>query len=186
MQMLDRLALSLVSLPESTYDLILILSDVDGSSTTSHTLFSQDVFRRLFLSLKAGGKIQTQSGRLMFPDHVHKEAVFAGFVVGDETLTKPGELDTQPVPLRLGKKQGAKAMTNAAGTGAVTLNSNGEKLSILGTSPRLNGVGYMNGDEEDSDEELIDENTLLCEEDMKRPIVQRKLHRPLRLSVVLM
>src|SRR5277367_151668 len=47
MQMLDRLSLGLVSLPESTYDVIIILSDADGTRRESQNFLSRQVFALL-------------------------------------------------------------------------------------------------------------------------------------------
>ena len=173
-QMLDRLALSLVYLPESTYDLILLLADADSTTRESHSLYSYDVFRHLYLALKAGGKVQSQEGRLNLSNAASKEAIFAGFVMGDEEIMKPDEKDTQSIPLRLGKKKNAAATTSALGTGAVALNVNGKRENGLDTHRLPAGVGYDSGHEDDSDDELIDENTLLDEADMKATVIQRK------------
>ncbi|RAL59375.1 hypothetical protein DID88_006864 [Monilinia fructigena] len=62
LQMLDRLSAGLVTLPESTYDLVLILSDADGTRTESTELLTRDVFGKITQALKAGAKLQAQDG----------------------------------------------------------------------------------------------------------------------------
>ena len=111
------------------------------------------------------------------------EAILAGLAVDGDDIVKPHQKDTGSVPLRLGKKAEAKATTSALGTGAVTLNLNGKRKNGPTDISQPPGVGFVNFDDDfneldldadDSDDELIDENTLLDEEDMKRPVVQRK------------
>ncbi len=82
------------------------------------------------------------------------------------------------VPHGLGIKSEGSA---AAATGPVSLNLNGKRKNGPPDSAQLAGVGFvdfsddLDGPEvEDDDDELIDEDTLLDEEDMKRPVVQRK------------
>src|SRR5437762_4457142 len=47
LQMLDRLSLGLVTLPEATFDLVLILTDADGSRTESLKLLTRDIFAKI-------------------------------------------------------------------------------------------------------------------------------------------
>jgi len=62
LQMLDRLAAGLVTLPASTYDLVLVLTDADGTRHQSTQLLSRNVFSKMVQALKAGGKLQAQDG----------------------------------------------------------------------------------------------------------------------------
>ncbi|KAG8528040.1 uncharacterized protein KY384_006956 [Bacidia gigantensis] len=185
-QMLDRLSLALVSLPESTYDVILLLAGVPDQQQETSDLLSQVVLQRVVKSLKPGGKIQGQWGRFPDNENQRREAILSGLVIEGNEMTRPLH-DTRSVPLRLGKKNNTKATTNAAGTGAVTLNINGKRKNgpLTGTIPA--GVGFVDFsddlgepdvDAQDSDDELIDENALLDEEDMKRPVVQPPECRP--------
>ena len=64
MQMLDRLSLGLVSLPESTYDLILVLTDADGTRKESQNLLSRDMLALLIKTLRPGGRLRSQDGQL--------------------------------------------------------------------------------------------------------------------------
>lgn len=181
-QMLDRLSLSLVSLPEATYDIILVLTDADSTRAESKRLLSRDVLAKLVRALKPGGKLQSQNGAFATEDEQERrEAIFAGLIVEGPDLVKPDYEPTQSVPLLFGKSQGgAAAVTSAAGTGAVSLNLNGKRKNGPSESTAPNGVGYVDfGDDfgtpevDGSDDDLIDEDTLLDEEDLKRPVFQR-------------
>src|SRR6201996_1143408 len=55
LQMLDRLALGLVSLPQSTYDVIIVLCDADGSRRESQNLLNRDLMALLVKALNNGG-----------------------------------------------------------------------------------------------------------------------------------
>lgn len=184
-QMLDRLSLSLVSLPEATYDIILILADADNTRAESKKLLNRDVLSRIVLSLKPGGRLKSQDGRFATDDaEERREAIFAGLLVEGDDMVKPDHTATQSVPLRVGKNKsnGGTATTSTVGTGAVSLNLNGKRMNGPPTSIQPAGVGFVDfsddlgtpeGDDDD-DDDLIDEDTLLDEEDLKRPIVQRK------------
>lgn len=183
--MLDRLSLSLVSLPDSTYDTIIILSDVDATRSESQSLMNRDVLAMIQKALKPGGRLRSRDGGFARTEGVERtEAILAGLMVeGNDGMIKPNYEATQSVPLRLGRKKGggaATALTSAAGTGAVTLNLNGKRKNgpPVGTQP--NGVGFVDFSDdfdapiEEDDDELIDEDTLLDEDDLSRPIIQRK------------
>lgn len=183
-QMLDRLSLSLVALPESTYDLVMILLDADNTRSESQKLLSSELLSRIVRSLKPGGQLQSQDnafGSIQDSDE-RREAIFAGLILQDHKLVKPDYGSTQSVPLRLGKKAegGAAATTSAAGTGAVSLNLNGKRKNGPPDTTQPAGVGFVDFSddldaplEEYDDDDLIDEDTLLSDEDLSRPIVQR-------------
>lgn len=184
-QMLDRLSLSLVSLPESTYDIILILADADNTRSESHKLFNSEVLFRIAKALKPGGKLRSQDGKFASDNaEERREAIFAGLVVEGVDMVKPNYEATQSVPLRFGKKKdegGAAAVTSPAGTGAVSLNLNGKRKNGPPDNTHPAGVGFVDfsddfgAPEEDDDDDLIDEDTLLDDSDLARPVVQRKL-----------
>jgi len=188
LQMLDRLSAGLVTLPDSTYDLILILTDADGTRSESTSLLGRDVFSRIVQALKAGGKLQAQHGT--FGQDTtgveHREAILAGLVVEDSAMVKPGYSASEAVPLRLRRKDKGAAVSNAGpavATAAVPLNGKRKSMDMAQNKPA--GVGFVDfsddfGDpmitgEDDDDDELIDEDTLLTEEDMKRPVNIRRL-----------
>ena len=189
-QMLDRLSLSLVSLPDVTYDVIMVLADADSTRTESKKLLNRDVLSCIVRSLKPGGTLKSQDGRLATDDtEERREAIFAGLLVEGHDLVKPDHAATQSVPLRFGKNKsgGGTATTSAVGTGAVSLNLNGKRMTGPLASMQPAGVGYVDFSDDfgtpdvDDDDDLIDEDTLLDEEDLKRPVVQRKSLMPVHL-----
>ena len=183
--MLDRLSLSLVSLPDSTYDAIIILSDIDATRSESQSLINRDVLAKIVKALKPGGRLRSQDGAFARTEGVERtEAILAGLMVeGGDGMVKPNYEATQSVPLRFSKKKSegpASALTSAAGTGAVTLNLNGKRKNGPPVNTQPNGVGFVDFSDdfdapiEEDDDELIDEDTLLDEDDLSRPIIQRK------------
>jgi len=182
LQMLDRLSAGLVTLPDSTYDLILILTDADGTRTESTQLLGRDVFWRIVQALKAGGKLQAQDGT--FGKDVEsvelREGILAGLVVEGDGMAKPDYSASEAVPLRLRRKEKNGAVSNAGpAVETATVRLNGKRKSVDMTQSRPAGVGFVDfsddfGDPmitgEDDDDELIDEDTLLTEDDLKRPV----------------
>lgn len=199
MQMLDRLNLGLVSLPESTYDLIMVLSDADGSRKESQTLIGRKVFELLVKALKVGGLLKSQDEQFGTTDLSEKnEAILAGLSYEEgKGFVKP-DFAAAVVPLRLNRKNGgttgvAKAAgglenTNANGSVSLPLNGNGKRKSIDISNDVPAGVGFDDGTlnefEEGSDDELIDDDELLDDEDLKGPVKIRKSHKP-HLSVII-
>lgn len=141
---------------------------------------------KLYEALKVGGRLRSQDGKLGSVDGQEKtEAILAGLIIDSDGLKKPDTGGSQTVQLRFGKK---KANAN----GAVPVNADGSvplnfkrKSSTFDSAPivpaQTNGVGFVDfSDDLDEmitgeDDELIDEDDLLTEEDLARPIVQRKL-----------
>lgn len=149
LQMLDRLSAGFVPLPAATYDLVLVLTNADGSlRSEALQLLSRDVFTALMPSMKAGAKLQLQSGSLSEGDA--REAVLAGLVLKDGAFEKPA-YQGGSVPLRFGKKKNKPAASTTA------------------PAVQENAVVQIN-----NDDELIDEDGLLSEDDMKRPVQQRE------------
>lgn len=187
-QMLDRLSLSLVSLPDSTYDIILILLDADARHLESQQLLTRDVLLKIIQALRPGGRLQFQDRDLAFQgSDLRREAIFAGLVVDSNGLVKPNHDSTQAVPLRFGKKKAGNGISSAAAlpnTDALPLPLNGKRKNGATEPIRPAGVGFIDfsddfdvpADEygaEDDDDDLIDENTLLDDDDLSRPIIQR-------------
>ncbi|KAL2118543.1 hypothetical protein VTJ04DRAFT_8203 [Mycothermus thermophilus] len=179
LHMLDRLAAGLVSLPASTYDLILILTDPDGlrRSEAAALLADRAVWSRLVPAIAPGGKLKGEYpafGREEGEEKeaaVRREAVLAGLVVaeGGEGFVKPEYAEEEVVPLKLtfGKKKDNNTSTAAAAAPA--------KEEQKPTAPA--GVGFVDFSDDldldaEDDDNVIDEDTLLTEEDMRRPIQQ--------------
>jgi len=195
-QMLDRLALGLVSLPQSTYDLILILTDASGNTTESSDLLDRNVLGRLVESLKTNGKLQSQDSSI--GQKVTTEGILAGLVQepSGTGLQKPAP-SSGAVKLSFGKKKNAKADA-AAVPANPTEAANKESQSLAGVK-RPMGVGfvdfsddfgYNDGEEyipskaELMDDDMIDPDTLLTEEDRLRPVNIRKCFPFLQWDVV--
>lgn len=186
LHMLDRLAAGLVTLPAATYDLVLVLTDPDGSrrAEAAALLAGRGVWARLAPAIKAGGRMRSEDGSLgaggggggTSPEG--REAVLAGLVAVDDGdgFTKPEYAEEEVVPLRfgLGKKKDAAAVAVAvavsgAGAGA---GQNGVR-SVAAPA----GVGFVDFSDDldldaEDDDDVIDEDTLLTEEDLRRPIQQ--------------
>ncbi|KAL8702194.1 MAG: hypothetical protein Q9224_000109, partial [Gallowayella concinna] len=181
-QMLDRLALALVNLPSSTYDIVLVLLDADNSRTESSNLLTSSVLSTIVRSLKPGGTLTSQDGTLADTESSERsEAIFAGLVIENGNMVKPNYSAADSVPLRIGKQKvdgGAVATTSPAGTGAVSLNLTGKrKNGPAEEAPAPAGVGFvLPGDDLDmdgqDDDELLDEDDLLSDEDMRSTVIQ--------------
>ena len=189
-QMLDRLSLSLVHLPDTTYDIVLILLDADQTRTESSRLLTSSVLQLIVKSLKPGGTLTSQDGTLADTESSERsEAIFAGLVIENSNMVKPNYSATDSVPLRLGKQKadgGAMATTSPAGTGVVSLNLTGKRKNgpVEDSTAAPAGVGFdLPGDDldgnDDDEDELINENDLLSDEDMKTTLIQRTPSPPL-------
>lgn len=163
LQMLDRLGAGVVTLSPNTYDSVLLLTDTDGSQhTEALQLLSRNIYARLVPSMKVGARLQTQDGR--FGASESKEAVLAGLVEKDGGFEKLDDEEEVVIPLRLGakKKNGAPPVAAPPVQATVTLDTS----------------DLLDVDDDDDDDDLIDENTLLSEEDLKRPLPQRESSSP--------
>lgn len=190
-QMLDRLALGLVSLPAATYDLILLLTDADGAR--AHKL-ERAVIERLAPSLKPDGRLSAQSGELNGAEQT--EGILAGLVAEGGGLVKPKAAAEQTVKLSFGKKKKADAAAvpanpveavNTAKRKSQDISANGDGTGAVKATPA--GVGFVDMsddfgvDYEDEDMEMeipsneeleraerIDPDSLLTEEDRQKPL----------------
>ncbi|KAI1995645.1 electron carrier [Ophidiomyces ophidiicola] len=185
LQMLDRLAAGLVALPESTYDIVMLLADADGR-TSPTPLMDRGVLQSIVRTLRPAGKLKSDSGAFASPAASERtELILAGLVFDDTGgLMKPDYGSQAAVPLRLGKKKVTNGVVNDTSPAATEVTT----VKKTNGDSAVSGMGFVDfsddftvlGDEDglEDDEELIDEDTLLDEEDMRRPIVQPPECRP--------
>ncbi|KAF2847973.1 Anamorsin [Plenodomus tracheiphilus IPT5] len=188
LQMLDRIAAGLVNLPTATYDVILLLTDADGTTREAHKLLTRDVMNRMFGALKVGGLLKSQGGA--FQGTERTEAILAGLTETADGMAKPEQAESVSIPLKFGKKKAANGVNGTNGTSgavnptaSVPLNLNGKRDQPEPVKPF--GVGFVDfGDDFDDpiitgeDDDLIDEDDLITEEDMARPVLQPPECRP--------
>jgi hypothetical protein len=190
LQMLDRLALGLASLPDSTYSNIIILAGGDESFSESLKLINRETFTQIIKSLRRGGYIYSQDAdrALAAGAFDHNEAILAGLIqVDNGKYMKPDTEVMQAVPLRIGRKHnllaGASRLEKSAAGHQFPPRvfedrslSGDDTVSAVG-SQNLQGnivsAAAMDNDE-DSDDELINEDNLLDDSELSAPIIQRK------------
>ncbi|KAE8152202.1 Fe-S cluster assembly protein dre2 [Aspergillus avenaceus] len=157
LQMLDRLSAGFVSLPADTYELVLVLAGEEALQ-----LLGRDVYKVLVPAMKAGAKLQLQNGILNAGNAL--EAVLAGLVEKDGAFEKAAQ--EAAVPLRLGGRK-KKDKQNEAQNGTQNGVQNGTSNGVQNGA--TNGV-QMFDPAADNGDELIDEDELLSDEDLKRPL----------------
>lgn len=161
LQMLDRLSAGFVSLPATTYDLVLILTDTDGSRRSEALqLLTRDVYTTLVPAMKPGAKLQTQDSALNASEAM--EAVLAGLIQSTNGFEKPNFEPTAAIPLKFGLKKKNKATPPAAVPSIPT-----------GFAAPIGIDAPTTSHDRDDEDELINEDTLLTEEDLTRPIKPR-------------
>ncbi|KAK1584815.1 anamorsin family protein [Colletotrichum navitas] len=171
LQMLDRLLAGHISLPASTYDLVLVLTDADGSRVESTRLLSdRAVLSAVADALKPSAELKAQDGGNLANDPaVAREAVLAGLVTATAGgFTKPDYGEDQVVTLSFGKKKSAPASD-----GSVPLGGSGRPTIAPPVSAPPAGVGFVDFSDDldmDGDDDLIDEDTLLTDADLSRPL----------------
>jgi hypothetical protein len=177
LQMLDRIAAGLVNLPASTYDVVLLLADADGTTRESHKLLARDVMNKVVDALKVGGVLKSQGGA--FEGSEKTEAILAGLTEGPDGMVKPQQEEPVSIPLKFGKKKtngvnGTTATVNPDGSVPINLNRKREQPEPVKPA----GVGFVDfSDDLDDiitgeDDDLIDEDELITEADLARPVIQ--------------
>lgn len=180
LQMLDRLSAGLVSLPTSTYGLVLVLADASAALAESQALLNRTVLGPVAEALRPKGRLQSQIGTALDDSALEKEAVLAGLVRSNGGFEKPDYGDGGGVvTLKLGRKKEKSDAGPPARTVAVNTNGHVGKVDMKPAAPA--GVRFVDSsndldcdDDDDDDDDLIDEDTLMTEEDLKRPINIRK------------
>ncbi|KAF4205688.1 hypothetical protein CNMCM8980_007446 [Aspergillus fumigatiaffinis] len=189
--MLDRLALGLASLPDSTYSSIVILAGGDNSFSESLKLINRQTFNQIIGSLRRGGYIYGQDA-VSGVAFDHNEAILAGLThVGNGKYLKPDAEEMQAVPLRRGRKNdhlaGAPSLEESAAEHSFPPEvsegktaSGDDTVAVVGSQKfRENIVSAATMDNnEASDDELINEDNLLDDSELSAPIIQPPECRP--------
>ena len=194
-QMLDRLALNLATLPEGIYSSVLLLSDPSSSSSTStsappsfsSTTLDGLLLQKVFTSMAPGGRWRSQCGdqewardRLLF--------LTAGFLI-EEASPSPAEgvVVTALKPDFGGQKTVALSFRNrprpAAADGGAAAVVKPVVLAPLVPPTLVGPAAYDLGDDlddvgdgdgdDDGDDELIDEDELMANDDLATPVQMR-------------
>lgn len=182
-QMLDRLAMGLVALPAATYDVVLLLTDVDGSRQESGRLLDRQVMERIVSALKNGGKLKARDGQFAAQAGAEQtEAILAGLVRidGEEGMVKPDSSGAgQTVKLSFGGKKKANAAAVPA-NGIEAANSGKRKSEGISTNGNgairatPAGVGFI--DSNDDFDGGFDDGSGYSDDDMEIPS-QEELER---------
>jgi anamorsin len=173
-QMLDRLAFGLINLPASTYDLVLLLTDADGTRSESQNILGRDVISKIVSAMKNGGCLKSQDGQFGLLDGPEKtEAILAGLVSEQDGMYKPDVTQGSSVPIRVGKRKTIGVVEGPTSVEPQQLN--GKRKSVHEESIVPTGVGFVDLDALIAeDDQLVDEEDLITEEDLARPVVQRE------------
>lgn len=179
LQMADRVAAGLVSIPEGAYTEVLLLSGIEGKGRA--TVEDRGAMSLVAEGLAPGGILRTQDGSAFIVEE-EKEAVLAGLVAISSSSTdadgnrkaifkKPDfGADGGIVKLSFGKK-GSKNGTKQNGAVEVPL----AKPVIPAGVGFSDDLSILDGDDDmDEDEELVDENELLDEDEKWRKMDIRR------------
>lgn len=181
-QMLDRLAMGLVALPAATYDVVLLLTDVDGSRQESGRLLDRQAMERIVAAIKTGGRLRAQDGQFAAESGAEQtEAILAGLVRrdGEEGMVKPDTSSAgQTVKLSFGgKKKADAAAVPANGVEASnTAKRKSEGISSSNGAIRSTpaGVGFI--DSNDDFDGGFDDGSGYSDDEMEIPS-QEELER---------
>lgn len=176
LQMLDRLSIGSAKLPQMSYDLILILNDISGTRTESAQYLGRDCFQQIFNALKAGGRVETQDKTLGQDQSSadFREAILAGLILDNGGMIKPKYSTSDTVPIKLFKGRSknyteptTRETVNSLNNSAITHSNN---LKSRTNETRNMNISVKPSFNDNDDEELIDEDTLLTKEEINRPL----------------
>lgn len=158
-QMLDRLSLNLATLPEKTYDSVILLP-----SSSSTPDLNPAMFDRVFASMVPGAKWRSRDNLLGGCEKL--VLLMAGFLVeqenGSTVLVKPDIAKSVPLrPRKKGDWSGVTAPPKVVDVPA----------PVVAVVASISGVGYVDYGDVADDEELIDEDDL--GDDLAMPMQQR-------------
>lgn len=115
LQMLDRLSAGRVTLPPSSYDLVLILADASSMLGESLALMTRSVLGPVAEALKPSGRLQSQDGNSLEESTLSKEAVLAGLVATNGGFEKPDYgVNDGVVSLKLGSKKNQTVLSDGS------------------------------------------------------------------------
>jgi hypothetical protein len=169
-QMLDRLALNLATLPDGIYSTVLLLSD---PSTNAPTNLEKSLLEKVLAAMAPGGRWRSQGDKEWAADRL--KFLTTGFLVEESAegegvvVVKPDFGGQKSMTLNLRKRQG----------GAVSV-----VKPVVAPKPTPkpvtgNGVGFVDfGDDLEEDDELIDEDELMADENLATPVQIRMFPRP--------
>lgn len=169
--MLDRLELNLVSLPEKTYNSVLLLSSSSPSSTPD---LNPAILDKVFASMVPGGKWRSRDNLLGGCEKLM--LVMAGFLVeeedGSSVLVKPDVTNSVSLrPRKKGDSSGVAVPRKAESVFAALIMA-APVLTAPVLKTQINGVGFVDyGDDASSDEEFVDPDSLV-----DLPPLQRMCH----------
>lgn len=153
LQMLDRLTMNIVQLPQDHYDNIILASTDDTTVTQLGAILP-----RLIQALRPGKSVHIPAGP---QGNLRSDAIIAGFSVNAGSdgmiLTRP-ETSASSVPLLRLKRKSGKSI-NGGGASASSSSSISEKADRLRATLAQGGAGK------------VDEATLLQADDYLKPVI---------------
>lgn len=156
LHMLDRLSAGAARLPDATYDAVVVLTDSDGARRAeAERWLTRKVYDVLFAAMKTGAILEAQHGPLPTA-----EPTLAGLVLRKDGRFEKAEEEV--VQIRLG---GRKKAAPAAPVVPVA-------------APVAAPIVQIDLDDFDDEDELIDEDGLMTQADLDRPIQIRKSRAP--------
>lgn len=176
--MLDRLSSGLVSLPSSTYDLVIVLVDSGDTNTREEAvrILTRRVYDAVAGAMKPGAVLRALEG--CSPPLPEGEAILAGLVSrGSGEFVKAEE--EAPVLLRFGgkKKKDNNKESNGVGVNGVNNGNGNANGSVpVAQKPQATTISLLPDDDlealdgGDDDDEFIDEGTLLTTDDINQTL----------------